>query len=361
MKNTTLLLLIIIFYNCKDTEKAISNITEEIHIDVESHHIKNIDELFDSTNYVRLETNKMSMFGEVGKLIIYKEKIYILDKKATKNIFVFNMEGRFQYELLKIGNGPGEVKDPVDFNIKNDNLYVLDRDFKKIFIYNLKGKFIKDNRLDIRLLNFEFLNNGEIIALKELSGIKNNKDAGKLVHYSLKSSKVLCEFDIRQVANHGNLKLDNVFSSHGNNVLYWEIFSNSIYNYTQGKIRIKYQIDFGRFNIGDDILKLPLEKKISQLTIEKKKYAGIVDNIIDETGRLFFTFIHDSEIYNVIYDKISKESEVYLLIDKLKGIKTSRIFTKTNNYYGLIVYPKDLYKESNFLNEMDNPMIIICK
>jgi len=338
---------------------AIESARNVIHVNPEQSSTKSISEIFHEVHYIKLETNKESIFGNVGKLIIYKNRLYILDKKAMKNIYVFSMDGKFLYRILKNGRGPGELAEPVDFNIKDGHIYVLDWLLKKIAIYNLSGDLVEEKKINTRLLGFEFLNDGNVFALNEING--NKEKDSKLVLLSLEKNKILNKFFIDQNAQDGNLKFDNVFFTYGDSILYWQIFDNSIYAFYNRKIHKRYEINFGKYTIGSNLLKLPLEARLTRLNRDKEQYAGLIDNVVEETDRLYFSFLHNDKTYNVFYNKNSKKVDTFLLVDKEKNIEIKKIFTKTNNFYVSVVYPLDLGKENNLLNEIDNPMLILCK
>ncbi len=355
-----LILLGLTLWNCSDYPKvSIGSAPDVIQVNPEQFKTKSISEIFHDIRYIKLETNKESIFSNIGKLIIYKNNIYILDKKAMKNIYVFDMDGKFLYRILENGRGPGELAEPVDFNIKDDHIYVLDRLLKKIVVYNLSGDLVEEKKINARFLNFELLNDGNVLALNEVNG--NNIKDSKLVLLSFDMNKILNRFFIDQNTQDGNLKFDNVFFTCGDSILYWQIFDNSIYAFYDRKIHKQYEINFGKYNIGSNLLKLPLEARLTRLNRDKEQYAGLIDNVIDGIDRLYFSFLHNDKTYNVFYNKNSKKTDTFLLTDKEKNIEIKKIFTKTDNFYVSVVYPLDLGKENKLLNEIDNPMLILCK
>lgn len=363
MKKYLLLLFLLTFLCSCNHLKTPDNSIEKVNVILDQVQNKSIYKLFTNVRLIKLETNKKSMFGEIGKLIIHKNNIYILDKKATKSIFVFNIDGKFKYKISRTGKGPGEYIEPVDINIdsQNDHLYVLDRLLNTILIYSLTGDFIEEKKLSFRLLNFQLFSSGDIVGLKELLGGKgSNKNDNKLVHFSFRKNKILNEYFIAPITNDGNLKFDNVFSSYDNNVLYWEIFNNIIYDITDNNISKKYIVDFGNLNIDKKVLSMPLIERLSILNKNGKLYAGLIDNVIMGKNQLYFSFLYNGKSYNVIYNKHSKKSSVYQLTDEVNKINISKIFSKTNNFYVSIVKFNDIAKGSNLLNELDNPMLFIC-
>jgi len=352
--------LSLILYSCVDSPKErVNSPAIVINVDMEQKSIKQIKELFNEVRFIKLETNKESIFSEVGKLIIHGDGIYVLDKKTMKNIYVFNMNGNFLYKVLAKGEGPGELMEPVDFNIKNDQIYVLDRLLKKIAVYDLTGAFVDEKKVEARLLNFELLNDGNILALSEINGGDNENE--KLTLLSLGEGEQLKNFSVAQNTRDGNLKLDNVFSLYNDGILYWQIFDNTVYTFQNGDVFERYKIDFGEYTIGPNILKLPLDVRLVKLNTNKKRYAGLLDNVIEDNVNLYFSFLHNGKTYNALFNKNTKELNTFLLVDNEKNIEIKKIFTKTDNFYVSVVYPMDLDKGNNLLQEIDNPMLILCR
>jgi hypothetical protein len=83
--------------------------------------------------------------GEFYKILLYKERIYILDAFISEKIFIFNMKG----EIIKIidskGGGPDEYRGLMDITISfEDNcLVVTDRLDLHILYFSLDGEFMK--------------------------------------------------------------------------------------------------------------------------------------------------------------------------------------------------------------------------
>ena len=136
--------------------------------------IKPDSSLFESVEYIPLESTTQSLIGEIHKILAMNNTFYILDRQFAKAIKVFDSKGKFQFEINKLGKGPGEYLYIYDFDIDaKGNIYVLDLGNKKVIKYNSKGGFIEEfqlkfNALEFAVLdsvNFAFfhvLNNGEV-------------------------------------------------------------------------------------------------------------------------------------------------------------------------------------------------------
>jgi hypothetical protein len=358
MKKYILLGLVLILYNCNKPPQTEGKII----VNVEKKQTKSIHNIFKYVKYIKLETIKESIIGHISKVIVYKNNIYIHDNRSPSNVLIFNVEGKYQSKITRHGKGPGESMGILDFNIDNDSIYLFDPTLQKMMVCSLTGELIREKKVPFKMLNFEILKNGDLFAIKERPGndSKNNK-FNKLFLLSLDKNKILKEFHIEPVIDDINLRLDKVFYSNANDnkILYWEFFNNIIYEFSGNNISKKYEVNFGKHNLGADILKLPFLERFSKL--KGNDYAGIINNIIEDTDQLFFSFVHNEKNYTVIYNKVSKEANVFSLEDEKENIENIILFTKTGNFYVSVIDPGKLDKKNILFSEIDNPILILCK
>lgn len=175
MKPLIITIIITLFYSCVNVKDAIIkdfewvnadsiiDITSQLDITIpDSDIIKinvpdfdykdaekhcSIDLYFDSIFVVPLETNENCIIGEITQLEIVNDTIYIRDWYKTKNICVFDMNGRFICQIGNIGQGPAEYIEPSDMHVTRDAIFVLDQWQHKLIKYKHDGTFISEHRL----------------------------------------------------------------------------------------------------------------------------------------------------------------------------------------------------------------------
>jgi hypothetical protein len=91
--------------------------------------------LFDSIEYIPLETKKNSLFARVDQLEITKEHYYILDKLGS-SILKFDKKGKFCFRIKSSGISSFLLDD------KSERIIFLDNHLSKFYVYNLDGKLI---------------------------------------------------------------------------------------------------------------------------------------------------------------------------------------------------------------------------
>ena len=133
-------------YSCgngkKETDESeiISNNRITLKINGDINNLLQIDSIFTDIKTIPLETKDECMIEEIVKAIFYDNKLFLQDN--MKRLLVFNTNGKFLYEIGKIGRGPGEFLDIRDFDIdKEGNIYI--HSYLKILKYKNDGTFLK--------------------------------------------------------------------------------------------------------------------------------------------------------------------------------------------------------------------------
>ena len=137
-KNLFLFVCVLVFCNC--TQKQKEGI---IQVNLDDAQIINSNLFIDSIRYVKLETTDLSIVSNIRKILMDDERIYILDNLSK--IYVFDKEGKFQYVIDKIGQGPEEYisASNISLNRMHPWIEILDLYSYKVFFYDVKnGDFI---------------------------------------------------------------------------------------------------------------------------------------------------------------------------------------------------------------------------
>ena len=99
------------------------------------------DEEYLASSFIRnykiipLETNENCLLSSIDKIKKVNEKLFVLDR-VNNAIFIFRESGEYLQSLFKVGNGPGEYVQIMDFDVEDDCLYVLDFPRQAILKYN---------------------------------------------------------------------------------------------------------------------------------------------------------------------------------------------------------------------------------
>lgn len=100
---------------------------------------------FKQIDYIPLEASKESLIGYVQNIHFYKDNFFVLDIVTAKRIFIFNLNGKFINAIGESGKAKGRFVKIVDFSIesKSEEIYILDQ-IGKIIVFNFEGKFLRE-------------------------------------------------------------------------------------------------------------------------------------------------------------------------------------------------------------------------
>lgn len=92
--------------------------------------------VFDSVSIVALDEDVL--VGEITKMQVYDNKLFILDSQKAKSLFVFGEDGKFLYKIGALGDAPGEYNNCSDFSINEQTgeVLIFDSHSNHIYIYN---------------------------------------------------------------------------------------------------------------------------------------------------------------------------------------------------------------------------------
>lgn len=99
------------------------------------------DSLLGEKVIIPLETTNESIIGEIDKLEIVRDTLYILDDDQDM-IFLFDKTGKYIARIADIGRGAQEYLAISDFHIDGEVIYVVAGSNRKVFCYDLQGKFL---------------------------------------------------------------------------------------------------------------------------------------------------------------------------------------------------------------------------
>lgn len=100
---------------------------------------------FGKLKTVVLGANDSVLIGEISKMQVGRDGIFVLDRNQAKGVYLFSSDGAFVRRFGSVGNGPGEYIAPFDFSLdqKNNELFILDGSKQRINKYDIgTGKFI---------------------------------------------------------------------------------------------------------------------------------------------------------------------------------------------------------------------------
>lgn len=205
----------------------------------------NLSSLFKKIEIIPLETTNESLITNIGRIIEYDHKYYILDDR-TSMLFCFNSQGQFLFKIDKNGNGPGEYYLIYETIVKPDEnrIYMLSP-MGSIYTYDMQGEFIKKDL-------FPFGGQQDMIEIEKdiiAYWILGPSDNNKVSFFDLNTGQVVGGFwkDTDKTFM-TNLCIDVFYKYKGDNYFSTQ-FANEVYRFTKDTVELAYKWDFGSDNL----------------------------------------------------------------------------------------------------------------
>lgn len=347
MKNMiSILFLLLVVTSCSEKMNDEVRNLDILTVQIDPHKDKvsnSFGSFFKKTDVINLETTDASLIGRVDKLVFYKDFIYILDKKLKK-IFIFNKKGKYQRTLNHFGHGEGEYTSLVDFQIKDDKIYLLDQYGSKLFIYDLNDQLIK----------VEKVRKSKSIAILE-NGYAYNMGLGFADNNLKRNYYSYCYED----DNHnilGNRYNENLLGytyslGEGHNSFYKRDasfytlfpFNDTIYTVAKNGMLNPYQVfKIGNLSIKEDD--------------EPKEIKRILDNGI---SRSIFAY-YDFSNYSFFSYYYGDESRKYVLVDKSGKIIFNTALNVDVDKIPIRIISCDMDTASNFIVSLLYPFELLA-
>ena len=280
--------------NCNTEKRTFEYGHIDLEIGFQSKEFFRLSEVAVDVEYVFLETNDDCLLADIRN-IVYDPPYFFVTDRFEKTIFIFNETGRYINKISAVGQGPHEYTEIYNFDAKNNCVHILDYNLRKIFTYDISGKFINDLKVDARTSFLKISFENDLILASSNHQIKSNEG-----------------FVFSQYDNDLNLKRkfhpmeDNGFKTnstahsfyrHKDNLIYWEwnIF-DTIYNILpDGHAEARFIIHPGKIPSSHE---QPYEKAH---LVEFKQFD--ISRLVETDNYLFLFCVYNKTAAPLIYSK----------------------------------------------------------
>lgn len=325
----------------------------------------NSEDFFLQPICISLETNEMSLISKIDKVIIRDDYIYILDN-SSQRIMIYTMSGAYVNSIQRIGLGPGEYIQLMDFNVRDDKLVLYSDLPSKLIYLKCDGEFICENKM-VKSYSSFIMSNDRIY-------FKNSPtDDYTISSLNLEHENPLNY--IRSLPMYNSIYMSGMTISKVNDgtILFSRRFDNNIYIIdTNNVISSKTLIFDNNGFIDNNTLKEGIPShEFFKYCLKNEKVFSIVASQFIQNKLIFNTNLPLLYIYDSVCHTISS------LNDNILGLKLypyNRVFVESDNdYIGFVLNyehlrvlektnPKgklfDLYQS---MNEYSNPVLILYK
>ncbi|HLW06598.1 MAG TPA: 6-bladed beta-propeller [Marinilabiliaceae bacterium] len=315
MKPTYLIIVIFIFGSCNRTTKESKPLSHEITtIDVNENDIIDSGKLSDVISIdslVFLEYTNESIIGEIDKVIVSEEYIYIIDMESSKCIFCFDRKGNFINSYKNVGRGPQEYIEIDDVSFFRNKLYVL-AEPNQFFVLDKKLKFIESieikwndevPRVQDNTKYFSVINSDTILFYHPSA----------LYHYHLYSltKEAFFSSHIKRLGTLDRSYYANLTKNTSDNIYLSRKYNDTIYSVTNGQLIPEYYVYWEKPMTDKEIeerLKLTVYNSFNY-PLPEKMYS--ITSFIKNKEFISFEFIFKRYRYYYFYNKKKSSVKIF--------------------------------------------------
>lgn len=368
MKHALLFSIVATLLSCKSKEDTfVSNNRDSLIINQAiSHYADNTPEILevkskenaglitsklisDDHKIIKLETSDACLIGEISKVMMTGDRILILDRGITKRIFSFTRQGKFLKIIGKKGGGPGEMDDPRDFEVINQNIYITDRQCR-VFKFDQDGNYLTYFRLPFLSTQFCGFSDDNFFFYNR---DRSNPYSKSLVQTKGFKSVSSLDFSIQSefVSNYG---VTQAFSRNGNQALFVKFLCDTIFQLDNEKIIPAYVLK-SSYSIPDDYYaSIP---KVNDAFTSAKYWKLANQNFATTTNSVVFSSVYQNLLYYHFFDKETKKHVWFnrhtddyfqggIFAPLLVGVH-DEYFIYTLSMAGMVATYKNILKENN--------------
>jgi len=256
-----------------------------------------IYQFIDSIYYVKLEFLDESIIGHINKIIIFDNRIFVLDGQ-TSSIFIFDIKGKYISKICKIGNGPGEYNRLDDFDIDRENQNIIITDLLTYWNirYDINGNFISRKKIPLSIEGLASLSNGQFVSFSNFrSNTQFLEPEYNLLYLDSMMQIEKGYFQYQSSYFHNpSIKFygtqSGPFYKLGNELHFHYKMKNEIYIINQDGVFLKYQFDFNGMNF--DYSRIYRKRNLYEYFHHGKYWT--VHNVCETPDILYFSFFENS-------------------------------------------------------------------
>ena len=369
MKNFIILLLITpLILSC---EQAIRTSEENCYrIDLNTAKEVAFESIFKQTDFLPLETVKDHEIGQIGK-ILKMNNLYVILDPLTNSVFLFNENGKYEYQILAIGNGPGEYARIMDLcvNERAKEIKILDGMQNKILTFNAKGEFVYETRCPIHPAPLHFLHLSDSLYAFDFQRCSNSKKYQyNLIVSSESFTSDICKYLPYDKPLGISFSPQTTLFRLNDETIYVPLYNSTIYTVSSTQITPRYTFDFGDKWIDQEFIDIQWPNALEFMNkLETMKYVYYF-NLLESESHIYSDFMYKNRKYHLIINKENEHIFLQKEIDKYKCSFTGNIIGIIENKFVIILSPEEYnaimkekdstIKESSLLSEDSNPIIM---
>ncbi len=312
-----------------------------------------------SYRFIPLETTDASIIGEIGKVEIVDDKVFVLDN-FSKNIYRFDLEGKFIGQIGGRGQGPGEFVDPCSFviNHKDRQIVICDRASFQILFYDYDGNFIHSCRM--RANQFAYLPESKDIVF--LCSPAETDEQYELRRFRYCTNEPVGGYIPRPnfVEKQAYRTVNNYFVQQGDSYYFISLFTDELYCLTEEGVTLVHKFGFEKDIFDYDRAAQTTDVyKAEKLDTASKFY-------INNEGSYMFKMGYGMEtefdiIGNIHSEKMRAGGQIYETVSRLVSCALNTVGVHNEYFISAFSYGHRYPDKFPERTEDDNPILVLYK
>lgn len=263
-------------------------------------------DFFNLKNIIYLDDKKA--IGEISVIRQFGDKIFILDRKNTQQLFCYNLKGKLIWEFNSKGGGPLEYGKISDFviNEKDKTIDLLDNSRYKIINIDINTGIAK-NEFKLGCYGSEMILYDNQDYLLYTSNFTVNEELNYKLLLVNNNQKINSKnLFVQNYEEDKHWKGFRSLEKYDNTIYFTETLNDTIYTIKNDTLKTEYYVDFLDKKYPNDLKSNYSFSKHKKLN-KNKPYVYSISRVREKNGILNFMFAYNSEFYSVFYD-IKKQS-----------------------------------------------------
>ena len=250
-------------------------------------------DMVDQIDYIKLDSSEP--IGKITKMIVIKDKIFILDSHVAQRVFVFDKTGKLLFQIKNKGRGPKEYLSIWDIQVDTvRNEILVDDALARSFLYFSMddGTFLRREK---GIANCYVARIDSLYVNLQANGQDFNDKEGWPILITDKDSVLYKGFEFRPLQE-DNYIVNSFYQDNDGSLLYTPINSDTVYQFTSPAAA------FAKYVICQEksIWKL-YDEKLAELEIcqriKENNYTRYSANFLATESYVFFSIQHKYNEY----------------------------------------------------------------
>ncbi len=351
-KITPIIILSILLFSCRSKEERSRDNAKVEVIQINNEDIlvsKKLSSFIEIDSLVNLEYCQQSKIGEIEKVIVTNDRIYIFDRRIAKALFCFDDRGNFINNYKDIGKGSRQYLRIDDISVYNNIVYVSAYP-NKLFKLNKNLDYLKSIKVK---WGKEGYRGQHMLAINEDTLLFSDTEAKtKFNFYSIKNKKFIGHHSFA-VGKDNTLANEPVRKNSDKLITGTLDFQDTVFTLTPSTMK-PYKIINFEYPITTEE-KLELRKLDFMDRSEPKDKMYNISNYWENEEFITMIFIYKERNHFYMYDKVSQSAKIFGN-DVPNDVFGSKYFPRIKGYYknSMIISAEPIDLLSN-INNIDIP------